>query len=269
MKLSILLSSFVSAFSVGNDSLSVDTIMLTHFVESHRANEILPAERIAPDAFPLWILVLLAFLLVVLVADKSIYPRQFRQILSVPAGVSSTNQLLREWTPWRSWVGITIVLSHVLIVSLFLQRGICVLINGAVPMDDLSSFVVILASFAGWMLLRYCGMAMVGWLFKNKDMVVRQLAVHISLSAIMVIVLVPFVLVLLYNPYPLMVCIGASVLVLLMLVRIWNEMIEIKVVSKYPIIYIFFYLCTLEIIPVLVISKLGYLFLVGMGISLI
>lgn len=267
MKLFLILSSVIPASEL--DSLCGDTIIMAPFVEHSRATEIIPLERMAPDAFPLWILLLLAFLLVVLVVDKSVYPRQFRQILSVPAGVSATNQLLREWTPWRSWVGTTILLSHLLIVTLFFMRGVCVLTDGVLPMEDFSSFVVVLASFAGWILLRYCGIALVGWLFKNKDMVVRQLAVHISLSAIMVILLVPFVLVLLYNPYTTMVWIGVSIIALLMVVRIWNEMVEIKVVSKYPMFYIFFYLCTLEIIPIMVVSKLGYLFLSGMGISLI
>ena len=77
---------------------------LTSFVTSGFDGIISPAVRTTHEVLAGWNLFVLAAVLLLVVLNKQLYPRQFRQLLSVPAGVAHTNQLLREWMPSRSFI---------------------------------------------------------------------------------------------------------------------------------------------------------------------
>ena len=95
---------------------------VSSFITSGFEGVISPMVRVTHEVLSGWNLIVLAAVLLLVVINKQLYPRQFRQLLSVPGGVAHTNQLLREWTPTRSFIGFSFLISYILVISLFVQK---------------------------------------------------------------------------------------------------------------------------------------------------
>ena len=96
-----------------------------------------------------------------------------------------------------------------------------------------------------------------GWLFRQKEVVTRQLTVELSVSTLCFFVILPVMLLVLYIPYTIFVWIGIGILFIAALLKFFLEFIETRVFSKMPSFYIFLYFCTLEIIPLVLLLVAG------------
>ena len=110
----------------------------------------------------------------------------------------------------------------------------------------------------GWVLLRYLMLHLVNWLFETRDTVDRQMSVQFSISIFTLIVMMPVVLLLIYNPTKYFVWIGIGLLGLAAIFRLVLGIIETRVATKMSTFYIFLYLCALEIAPVATLVTAGW-----------
>lgn len=239
---------------------TVSDSVVTRFFSEGFGKEMVPLPRVAYDVLEGWNLILLGLVLLVVVMNKQLYPRQFRQVLSVPAGVSQTNQLLREWSPKSSFLGITFIMVYVLVMALFVQKSCVILSRDVATFNSWHTFAVILACVAAWVLLRYLIVYFINWLFKAKEAEDRQVSVELSVSTYGVIAMQPVLWLLLYNPYSAFVWIGLGIIALAALMRTILKIMETRVVIKKAALYIFLYFCTLEIVPsvLLLVAGLRY-----------
>ena len=216
-----------------------------------------PMPRMNYDVLVGWNLVALGLMLLLIVMNKQLYPRQFRQILSVPGGVAHTNQLLREWNPVGSFLGFTFLLAYVVVIALFLQKSCVVLSRDITQFNTTSMFFTALGAVAAWVLLRWLILYFINWLFDAHDTVSRQVTVQLSVSIFSFIFMLPVLLLLLYNPYSLFVWMGLGIIALAALTRFILGMIETRVATKTPSFYIFLYFCSLEIAPTALLLTAG------------
>lgn len=241
------------------ESLVCDSVVPS-FITSGLGHDITPLPRMTYDILQGWNLVIIALVLLIIVLNKQLYPRQFRQVLRVPVGVAHTNQLLREWNPVGSFLGWTFLLAYLAIVTLFIQKSCVVLTHDTVQYNSLHVFGTICGLVSGWVMLRVFILYFMNWLFGTKDAVDRQIAVQLSVSTYGLIALLPVLLLLLYNPYSLFVWIGFGVIVMAAFVRFVKEIMETRISAKISAFYIFSYFCALEIAPVatLLVASLRY-----------
>ena len=209
------------------------------------------------EIFQGWNLALLGLLLLLIVLNKQLYPRQFRQVLSVPGGVAHTNQLLREWNPMRSFICMSFTLGYILLMALFVQKSCVVLSHDVLTYNNARMFSILAAATAGWVLLRHFILRFVSWLFDAREPFERQMAVQFSVSIFTLFVMVPVTLLLLYNPTKYFIWIGVAVLGLAAVLRLIYGIIETRVSTKVSPFYIFLYFCTLEIAPVATLVTAG------------
>ena len=216
-----------------------------------------PLERVSSNILNGWDLAILAAVLLLIIVNKQIYPRQFIQIFSVFKGTSQTNQLLREWTPIQSFINFSLQVSLSLVFAMFIQKSVVVLSfsdeYNTLPIYLIISFVVL-----ALIVLRHLVMLAVEKIFDLPDVFDRQSAVDLATKTVLLLLLVPIVLLLLYNPYSPFVMIGVGVSLATFLTRVVYEFVETRVFVKISSFYIFLYLCALEIIPVLVIVVACY-----------
>ena len=238
------------------DSTLCDTVPAENFVTTF-GGSINPMPRMTYDVLVGWNLVVLGLMLLLVVINKQLYPRQFRQILSVPGGVAHTNQLLREWNPMGSFLGFTFLVAYVAVIALFVQKSCVVLSRDAVQYNTNHMFGVAFAAVGGWVLLRFLFLYYVNWLFEARDAVSRQVTVQLSVLIFTFIVMLPILLLLLYNPYSLFVWIGISVIALAALIRFILGIVETRVATKIPSFFIFLYFCSLEIAPTALLLTAG------------
>ena len=76
------------------DTMACDSVVPS-FITSGFHGTLTPLVRMSYEILQGWNLALLGLMLLLIVLNKQLYPRQFRQVLSVPGGVAHTNQLLR------------------------------------------------------------------------------------------------------------------------------------------------------------------------------
>ena len=108
------------------DSIACDSVVPS-FITSGFRGTVTPMLRMSYEILQGWNLALLGLMLLLIVLNKQLYPRQFRQVLSVPGGVAHTNQLLREWNPLRSVICVSFTLGYILLIALFVQKSCVVL----------------------------------------------------------------------------------------------------------------------------------------------
>lgn len=233
---------------------------LTSFVTSGFKGVISPMERVTHEVLAGWNLIVVAVVLLLVVLNKQLYPRQFRQLLGVPSGVSHTNQLLREWTPTTSFIGYAFYMSYVVMVALLLQKAFVIFSRDVVQYNGFSFFIILCGCVAGSVALRYLAFVIISWLFQQKDIVVRQTTVDLSISTYSFMALLIVVLLVFYVPNTIFVWIGIGILFVSALVKLFLEIIETRVFSKMPSFYIFLYFCTLEIAPVVLLFVAGVRF---------
>ena len=232
----------------------------TTFITSGFEGVISPMVRVTHEVLAGWNLVVLAAVLLLVVINKQLYPRQFRQLLSVPGGVAHTNQLLREWTPTRSFIGFSFLISYILVVALFVQKTCVIFSRDVMAYNSFNIFSIVCACVAGWIIVRHLILALMGWLFRQKELVNRQITVELSSSTLCFFVITPIMLLVLYMPYTIFVWIGIGILFATALMKLFLEFIETRVFSKMPSFYIFLYFCTLEIIPLTLLLVAGMRF---------
>ena len=232
----------------------------TTFITSGFDGVIDPIVRNTHDILAGWNLIILAVVLLLVVLNKQLYPRQFRQLLSVPGGVAHTNQLLREWTPTRSFIGMAFLFSYIFVIALFLQKTTVIFSNDIDAYNGFNTFSVFLGCTAAWMLLRYLSLALTGWLFQQREVVSRQITVDLAVSTYGFMLLMLILLLVLYIPNTFFVWMGIVILFVAALIRLVISMIDTRLFSKMPSFYIFLYFCTLEIAPLVLLFTAGMRF---------
>lgn len=227
------------------------------FVTSGFEGIISPMERVTHEVLVGWNLVVLAAVLLLVVLNKQLYPRQFRQLLSVPGGASHTNQLLREWTPTSSFIGFSFTLAYITVIALFLQKAFVLLSNDVTEFNSFNVFGILCGIVAGWVTLRHLFLAFIGWLFRQKEVVQRQITVELSASTFCFLFLEVILLLVLYIPSSFFVWIGIGIIFVIALMKMLLDFNETRVFSKMPPLYIFLYFCTLEIAPLVLLLTAG------------
>ena len=230
------------------DTMPCDSVVPS-FITSGFGGNITPMPRMTYEIVQGWNLAILGVMLLLIVLNKQLYPRQFRQILSVSGGVARTNQLLREWNPVRSFLGASFTLGYIVLMTLFVQKSCVILSREVLQYNNTKVFGILCAAVAGWVLARYLFLYFVNWLFEAHDTVDRQMAVQFSVSILTLIAMVPMLLLLLYNPTSLFVWVGFAILGIAAILRLIIGIIETRVSTKLPTFYIFLYFCALEIAP--------------------
>ena len=179
------------------DTIVADSLVPS-FLTSGFGGVVNPMPRVTYDVLLGWNLVALGLMLLLIVMNKQLYPRQFRQILSVPGGVAHTNQLLREWNPVGSFIGVSFFAAYIVLIAIFLQKSCVVLSRDVLQYNSTRIFGIISGCVTAWVLLRYALLYLFNWLFNTRDTVERQMTVQLSISILSFIVMLPVLLLLLY-----------------------------------------------------------------------
>lgn len=238
------------------DNIACDSVVPSFITQGFHGT-LIPLQRMSYEVLQGWNLALLGLLLLLIVVNKQLYPRQFRQVLSIPGGVAHTNQLLREWNPMRSFLCVSFTVGYILLMALFVQKSCVILSHDLSRFNNIRVFAIVTAIVAGWVALRHFTLRFVNWLFEAHETADRQQTVQFSVSIFTFIVMIPVTLLLLYNPSKYFVWAGFGILCVAALLRLVLEILETRVTTKISTFYIFSYLCALEIAPVATLITAG------------
>ncbi len=196
------------------------------------------------------------FVFAIVVFTKALYPRRFTQLLTAPFSNQAQWQLLREWNPLNN--GISYLYSTLYFVSfaLFIQLaansfGSSPLILGSRWLD-----LLVLSAGIGFIILgKYVTIMFLALIFNARASGERYLTTQITFSLISLITLIPILLLMYYQPGEASLLFGAALFGFVQLIRMIRSLRVGLTENSFGFIYLFLYLCALEIIPLLIVLK--------------
>lgn len=207
----------------------------------------------APHLQGLGGVVLLSFFIMVLF--RLTYPRRFVQFFKAAISNKGLNQLLREWSPMNI-LSIVFSLMHTMGLAILLYAGGVVL---EAPISFTGNWIIdlaLLASLTTFVVYgKYATIVYVAWMFQVRESGRRYLANHVIFSFITSLMLFPILLSLLFNPSLAVLVTSAGLIIALHIVRLVRSFSIGLTERHFSLHYLILYLCTLEIVPLVLLFK--------------
>ena len=203
------------------------------------------------DAVPAWTFVLLMLLTVLTFVYFTTRKIKLSELLKSTIDLHATERLVRSCNLGR----IAMLLPAGLLMTSTMAMAV---FTAAMTHTGLPGYLMLTAGISMAYLLRNIVMRLLGNVFNSKDTVswyiTNNYLYHLVLSTIML----PLLFLIVYLPWGNMVVlyIGIGIAILTFLARVARGTKIFLTISKNSSFYLFYYLCTVEIVPILVLIKL-------------
>lgn len=191
-----------------------------------------------------------------IILTKVLYPRRFYQMITASFSNNAQWQLLREWYPLNN--GLTYLYTTLYYLGFaLLISSIGTAIGGGISITGkwLPDILILFGGVAFIISGKYVTIMSLAVIFNSRDSGERYLTNQITFSLISVLFLIPVLLLLHFQPNELSL-IGSLVLLgFVQTVRIIRSMRVGLTEKSFGLIYLFLYLCALEIVPLLILIK--------------
>ena len=203
-----------------------------------------------------WNFMVLFVVMVIVVLNKFIAPNRYASIIAMPFHNGGNEKIIRENHSFFNIISLSNVAAFVLMLSMFIQK-IYVIYGGNDILHNNIGFLFDIATVVAMVFIfNYLVTVFYSWLYKSDSFLHIHVNLHISIMSAANVVLIPFMMVLLFYPYKVLCTFILVVLLILFFVRFAKLLIEVRMFSKLNFVNIFLYLCTVEILPVLIIFKM-------------
>lgn len=202
-----------------------------------------------------WNFMVLFMVMILLVMNKFFAPQRFSSIMMMPFQ-GGGEKMIRENNTFLNIVSISIIISFALLLSMLIQKIYLFLGGNDILHDNFNFFVNVVTAVAAVFVLNYLFTLFYSWLFKTESLLVFHVSLHASTMAMANLMLIPLMMVLLFYPYRFLFVVILIVLTILFFIRFIKLLIEVRMFSKLNFVNIFLYLCTVEILPVLIVFKM-------------
>lgn len=202
-----------------------------------------------------WNFMVLFAVIIMVVIGKYLMSQKVSGGLKTPFQRSNVDRNLRETVSVSVFAYASVIVSSVLLVSLFLQKFIVIYGANKILYDNFKSYVDFICFVSAFFVFNYLLMALYSWMFNNKSLLLYHVNLHISNLKIVNVVLMPILMILFFYPYKFFCILCLILMTLIYAAKFINFFVEIRLFSKVGFVNIFLYLCVLEVIPLLMVFK--------------
>jgi len=204
-----------------------------------------------------WILGILLFCFVLIAWTQFFYFKRIRQIFKAPFSKRFLNQLLRDGNLFNERVSLTFGLVYLLTVSLLLlQMNERIWGFDFFSLHGIPLFLVILLFFMGYWLIKVLLIRFLGIVFRTRETTYNYLLNLLIFCLITGPVTLLFLVVIIYLKSDFLLYFCLIVFSLLFFFRVMRGFFVGIRLRKFSYLFLFVYLCSLEILPLLVLIKL-------------
>ena len=214
-----------------------------------------PIEREVTFISAGWNFVILFVVMILTVMNKFFAPQRFASIITMPFQ-GGGDKLIRENQSFFNVISLSSVISFILLISMMIQKFYLVFGKNYILHDNLDFFWNISVAVTLFYLIGYLLTLFYSWLYMSESILILYSTILISTMASGGLLLIPIIMVLLFYPYKFVFIVASVVMFILFAIRFIKLLIEVRMFSKLNFVNIFLYLCTTEILPVLVIFKM-------------
>jgi len=241
------------------DTLAPQTITYTKSIFS---SHLLVPNNIEPRAIVKdgqnWIALLIVAIMLLLGVLRVFYQKKFTLFLSAAVSKRFSNQLIREENALTQGTSVMLTIIFFLAVSLFFYLSLDDLNIKMGVVNDIQQFIIILTACIGFYFLKIFLHKLSGYIFKvykETDEYIFNQFIVIQVSGLLLVLWCVLMSYCSDINKQYVVFIGFSTLLLSFIVRMIKSL-GISNMGSYSPVYIFLYLCSLEILPLIIIIKL-------------
>ena len=246
----------IEGVTVQNDSIGYNPYENFKFVVETSRHYEGPVERDVTYISAAWNFVVLFVVLILMVLNKFMSPQRLSSVISMPFQNGSSDRSMRDGQSHFTPVSFSTIISFILMLSLFVQKIFVVYAENRILHDTFDFFVDVVICVSAIFVFTYLLTAFYGWMFKTDYLTHLHFTSHVSAMATCNLLLMPIILLLFFHPYKFFLVFTLVILGVFFIITFIKLLIEVRMLSKLNFVNIFLYLCTVEILPILVISKM-------------
>jgi hypothetical protein len=207
-----------------------------------------------------WVFGFLVLCLIILVSIRAFFYRRFIQVFKAFLTQRYLNQLMREGNILSERITPPMVIIQMISISLFLFQTIKLSVGlPQIGYNDIILFLVLLVATAAFYGFRLLLMRIIGWIFNTREQSQAYVVNTMIFNEVCGITLIPFSFLIYYLPPHLAYILSLITLGIFGAIIIYKFIRGFIIglsVTNFSWLYLFLYLCTVEILPVLVLGKL-------------
>jgi hypothetical protein len=191
--------------------------------------------RYQPD----WILALILVCFILQAWVQFVYRKRFRQLILAPFSKRFLNQLVRDGNLFNERLSLALGIIYFIGIALLIYEVNYLLLEGHTPspLTEFSFYLMIMLSLFLYWVVKVFGIRLLGMVFKTENTTAMYLLNVLVINYITLIILILSLLFLFVRGF----LIGLSL-------------------TKFSYIFLFVYLCTLEILPLIILIKFSLIF---------
>ncbi|MDP1621446.1 MAG: DUF4271 domain-containing protein [Bacteroidales bacterium] len=214
--------------------------------------QITHAHKTQPD----WMPAILVLCFILLAWGRVFYPKRIRQILRAPFSKRFINQLTRDGNLFVERITIALGFIYFLTFSLFLyefnEQILGFTFHG---MSGISLYLLIIMFVIGMQVVKVALIHMLGIIFKTREITGNYLLNLLIFGLISGPLLLMLITLIIYLNSVILLYITISVFILLFIFRFVRGFFIGMALTRFSYLFLFVYLCSLEILPLLVLIK--------------
>jgi hypothetical protein len=209
-----------------------------------------------------WVFIVTVLIMLIVTLVRYFTPKRFTLILSTVLSRSHANHYLRDSNVFREQIFLPLLLSGFIATGLYIFILWKRVAPDGLPFHPVLFFGMIVLGYALFFLLKILLLYISGEIFKNHDVTFEYIHNLFVFNLFTSITLLPFLLMIPYFNSSFLVYLSLGAILTLFAVRFFRGVAIGSGGSKFSLFHLFLYLCTLEILPYIVLAKfaLKYIF---------
>jgi hypothetical protein len=230
-----------------------------HFIQDQSLS--LMVERLSTP-IPSWIYYSLFAFLAFLAFVRFFYPQALTELIGIKMKSGRTRSgnesNLASGFMVPAFLFLNFIVTVVLLAYAWMNQMDASRFTWISSMEWLPLFAIVLLAYSFFNLIVSAG---VGFLFSEKLLASAHYQIAARTSYLTGLMLTPLMLIYFYNPNPILLWIGVSILLIFLLLK-WFNLFAVGLSQRiYGPVHFFLYLCTVEILPLLLLLKEGFEYL--------
>ena len=217
-----------------------------------------PFQRFQPD----WILGVLVFCFILLAWVQFFYPKRLKQILLAPYSKRHLNQLVREGNLFSERIAVGLGLIYLLQFPLMAYQAYDLMADHKYSyyFTGASVYLILLLIFVVFWLIKVFLMRFLGTIFRTQQSTHEYLMNSMLFNFLIGLILLPLMVLVVYIKSVFFLKISLIITALLFLLAFIRGLLIGYSQTRFSYLFLFVYLCSLEILPLIVLMKLFRLY---------
>ncbi|MBR5831375.1 MAG: DUF4271 domain-containing protein [Bacteroidales bacterium] len=251
------------------ETISIDSIFLAAkreaqprktMFQNHEYQRVSYSEKNnVPEYYPAWVFVILLLVLLVIGWIFNASRVRVQQVFKASMGQRNLNLLFREGNILKEKIIIPIVSSFIILLSLVIYAFMEIYDYSIYTESGIINYLLVVFGVTGLVVLRHMVVYFLGNLFKFKTGILYYLANNVCYYFLETMFLLPMTFFLFYTDTDYLKIVTYVLLIslsILVFLRLFRGLSLILLESRFSQLYLFYYLCIVEVIPFFVLIKL-------------